>query len=233
MRVVYEDDELLVIDKPAGLVVHPSKNGPHSSVIGRVRLHLGHQDGRLVNRLDRETSGLVLVAQSASVARDLGRLFAAGVVEKRYLAVVHGRLTGSRVIDAPIGPDRNSPVAIRDCVRADGAAASTQVTGLGVLERDGWAFSVVDVRPRTGRKHQIRIHLAHAGHPIVGDKIYGPDETIYLRFVEDRMTTTDRCRLILEHQALAAVGLAFTWAGRAWRFEAPPGSELRAFAGLP
>jgi 23S rRNA pseudouridine1911/1915/1917 synthase len=218
IRVVHEDEALLVVDKPAGLVVHPSKDGPLSSLIGRVRLYLGHGEGRLVNRLDRETSGLVLVAKHDVAARELGRLFAAGAVEKRYQAVVHGTVAGVHTIDAPLGRDVGSPIAIRDTVRDDGAEARTDVTGLRLFARDGTAFSVVD--------------LAHAGHPIVGDKLYGPDPLIYLRFVESRMTAEDARAMILEYQALHAASLAFTWAGRDWQFEVPAGPELRSFAGL-
>jgi 23S rRNA pseudouridine1911/1915/1917 synthase len=195
-----------------------------SSLIGRVRLHLGSTEGRLVNRLDRETSGVVLVAKSGAVARDLGNLVAqSAVVEKKYWAIVHGHLRDARVvIDGPLGRDDRSQVAIKDCVREDGAAARTTVDVLKRLERDGEPLTWVDVTPATGRKHQIRIHLAHIGHPIVGDKIYGRDEMIYLRFVTNTLTDADRRALLMEHHALHARSLAFDWRGRRWTFEAPP-----------
>jgi 23S rRNA pseudouridine1911/1915/1917 synthase len=194
-----------------------------SSLIGRVRLHLGSTEGRLVNRLDRETSGVVLVAKSAGVARELGNLLAQStVIEKKYWAIVHGHLTDAHVvIDAPVGRDERSQVAIKDCVRENGAAARTTVDVLRRLERDGEPFTWVDVSPATGRKHQIRIHLAHIGHPVVGDKIYGLDELIYLRFVTNTLTDADRRALLVEHHALHARSLAFEWRGRHWTFEAP------------
>jgi 23S rRNA pseudouridine1911/1915/1917 synthase len=232
LDVIHEDDHLLVINKPAGLVAHPTKDGERSSVIGRVRLYLGHAEGRLVNRLDRETSGVLVVAKGAAVARDIGRLFADGAVDKRYLAIVHGLVPGPMRVDARLGRDEHSAVVIKDCVRSDGAAAETRFMPIRTVGPGPERFSLVEVRPRSGRKHQIRIHLAHAGHPIVGDKLYGPDERIYLRFVSRAMTTADRERLILRHQALHAHRLCFEWAGRAWRFDALPGEEFRAFAGL-
>jgi 23S rRNA pseudouridine1911/1915/1917 synthase len=194
-----------------------------SSLIGRVRLHLGTGEGRLVNRLDRETSGVVLVAKNSAVAGELGRLLArSGAVEKKYWAIVHGHLRDSQVVvDAPLGRDEDSQVAIKDCVRADGAAASTTVQVLERLERHGQPFTWVDVTPATGRKHQIRIHLAHIGHPIVGDKIYGRDELIYLRFVTNTLTDADQRELIVENHALHARSLAFEWRGHHWVFEAP------------
>lgn len=230
LAVVYEDEDLLVVDKPAGLVVHPSKDGEMSSLIGRVRLHLGHAEGRLVNRLDRETTGLVLVARHAQAASELGRLFAGGAVTKRYHAVVHGHLALDRQrIAAPLGRDEASLVAIKDCVRADGAAAETDVWRIRTFDRHGLPLSLVDVQPVTGRKHQIRIHLAHIGHPIVGDKIYGGDETCYLRLVAGHLTDDDRRRLLIEHHALHAGSLRFTWRGRDWSFEAPLDRRLADF----
>ena len=193
-----------------------------SSLIGRVRLHLGTAEGRLVNRLDRETSGVVLVAKNAAAARELGRLLAQpGAVEKKYWAIVHGHLRDSRmVIDAPLGRDEYSQVAIKDCVRDDGAPARTSVEVLERLDRNGMPFTWVDVTPATGRKHQIRIHLSHIGHPIVGDKIYGSDELIYLRFVTNALTEADRRELIVENHALHARAIALVWRGRNWVFEA-------------
>jgi 23S rRNA pseudouridine1911/1915/1917 synthase len=193
-----------------------------SSLIGRVRLHLGNTEGRLVNRLDRETSGVVLIAKGAAVARELGNLLAqSAVVEKKYWAIVHGHLQDPQVvIDAPLGPDDNSQVAIKDCVREDGAAARTVVDVLERLDRNGEPYTWVDVTPATGRKHQIRIHLAHIGYPIVGDKIYGRDELIYLRFVTNTLTDADRRTLIVEHHALHARSLSFEWRGRNRTFEA-------------
>lgn len=227
--ILHEDDHLLVVNKPADLVCHPTKHGPLSSLIARVRTHLGSDEGRLVNRLDRETSGVVLVAKGAAVAAELGRLVA-GPADKTYWAIVHGHLPGAELrIAAPLGKDLNSPVAIKDCVRDDGAAAETRIRVMRTFVRDDEPFSLLEVTPLTGRKHQIRIHLAHAGFPIVGDKLYGSDEQRYLRLVEGRLTDDDRRSLRMTSHALHARALAFNWRGREWMFEAEPGGEFSAF----
>jgi 23S rRNA pseudouridine1911/1915/1917 synthase len=233
-EVLHEDADLLVVNKPAGLVCHPTKADACSSLIGRVRLHLGEQaHAHLVNRLDRETSGIVLVAKSLEAARSLGRLWENRGVEKEYLAVVHGRVGEEHgLIDAPLGKDEQSRVAIKDCVRADGAPAQTEFWA----EQSNGAFTRLRVRPHTGRKHQIRIHLAHLGHPIVGDKLYGGDADLYLALVENRLTAGQRERLILPHHALHAGAVRFSWRGRAWQFQAQPESWLTQWAaatGLP
>jgi 23S rRNA pseudouridine1911/1915/1917 synthase len=222
-----------VVNKPAGLVCHPTKDGPLSSLIGRVRLHLGTSEGRLVNRLDRETSGVVLVAKGAEVAGELGRVIAgagAASADNLYWAIVEGHVIDRELrITAPLGKDVSSPVAVKDCVREDGATSETQVRTLRTFVRHGQPFTFVEVTPRTGRKHQIRIHLAHVGHPIVGDKLYGADEQRYLRLVEGRLTDEDRAALRLTFHALHAKALAFEWRGLPWRFEAEPDEAFQAF----
>jgi len=241
LAILHEDTELLVINKPADLVCHPSKDGELSSLIGRVRLHLG-ADARphLVNRLDRETSGVILVAKTDAAARELRRLWETRRVQKEYLAIVHGHVPEDRgTIDAPLGKDESSRVAIRDCVRPDGAPSQTdfEVIRRSDFRRDPpdsatppLPVTLLRVLPRTGRKHQIRIHLAHLGHPIVGDKIYGGDEDAYLALVERRLTAEQRARLILPYQALHAASLAFGWRSREWAFACEPEAWFSAFA---
>ena len=234
LDVVFSAANVLVVNKPAGLVCHPTKGDETSSLIGRVRLWCGHAEGRLVNRLDRETSGLVVIATSAEVARTLGALFSGHAVTKTYEGIVHGHpVWEETTIDAPIGPAVGSAVAIKGAVVPDGASAQTHVEVLARVERDGRPFTHVRVTPRTGRKHQIRIHLAWAGHPLVGDKIYGDDETRYLRFVVGAMTPEDVSALILPQHALHAGLLAWDWQGGRVTCAAPQPAMFQAFLGRP
>jgi len=263
-EIIFEDADLLVMNKPANLVCHPTKNGEDSSLIGRVRMYLNisppnsvcphpnplPSDGRggvlrahMVNRLDRETSGVVIIAKSASVAGELGKIWETRAVQKEYRALVHGHLNEEHgIINAALGKDENSSIAIKDCVRADGVPARTEywvehrfwmsVSELRQADQEKYSntcappalpFSLLKVQPHTGRKHQIRIHLAYHGHPIVGDKLYGGDEDLYLALVQDRLTQEQRIRLVLPNHALHASQIRFHWRSveRAYKANSP------------
>lgn len=242
-EVVYEDSELLVINKPAGLVCHPTKTDEYSSLISRVRLYLGAGgEPHLVNRLDRETSGITIIAKDQEVARRLRRLWENRQVRKAYLAIVHGRVgEAHQLIAARMGKDERSAVVIKDCVREDGVEAKTEFWLQSTFERlvplSGAAsvpkqFSLLKVVPYTGRKHQIRIHLAHLGYPIVGDKLYGGNEDLYLALVENRLTPEQWSQLILPYHALHAAEVAFDWGEQERVFRAQPEAWFKAFCSL-
>jgi len=232
VNVIHQDEELLIINKPADLVCHPTKAGAYSSLIGRVRLHLGPAARpHLVNRLDRETSGVVVVALQDNTARALRRVWETRQVEKEYLAIVCGHvLEDHGRINAKLGKDERSPVAIKDCVRPDGAEADTEFWVEKRFARAEGPFTLLKVVPHTGRKHQIRIHLAYMGHPIVGDKLYGGNEELYLALVEKRLTPEDRRSLLLPYHALHAAAVRFPWRDRLLRFAAAPEPWFLRFA---
>ena len=229
-QIIHEDDDLLVVNKPSDLVCHPTKTDEYSSLISRVRLHVGKDSHpHLVNRLDRETSGVTVVAKNDTAARELRRLWESREVQKDYLAIVEGNVSCQHgTIDTPLGKDLKSKVAIKDCARPNGAPAQTEYWVERRFERTPedasvtGRFTLLRVRPLTGRKHQIRIHLAHVGHPIVGDKLYGGDEDLYLALVESRLTEEQRKRLILPNHALHAARVQFLWRGSLHEFQAEP-----------
>jgi 23S rRNA pseudouridine1911/1915/1917 synthase len=191
-------------------------------LVGRLRLHL-NAPGHLINRLDRETSGLIVAARDAPTSAALRKVWQGGSVQKTYLAISHGHpAADAGAIDAPLGRDEACEVTIKDCVRSDGATALTTYRVIQRFTRPEGSFALLEVSPRTGRKHQIRIHLQHLGHPIVGDKLYGGDPSLYLNFVYDRLTPAQRAHLLLPFQALHASRLELPWRGHPWTFHAPP-----------
>ncbi len=179
-----------------------------------------------MNRLDRETSGLVLVARTPDAASALGKLVMRGGIEKEYLAVVWGHVMRDHgMIDAPLGrlgERAASAIHLKQGVAEWGRPARTEYW----VARRAPGFTLLRVRLHTGRLHQIRVHLAWAGHPVVGDKIYGPDERLYLEFVRGGWTPRLAERLLLDRHALHAHRVAFPWAPA-------DGGRVEAVSALP
>jgi 23S rRNA pseudouridine1911/1915/1917 synthase len=205
-RIIFEDEDVLVVDKPGGMVCHSAQRAEYGSLAEWLREH-GVEPPRMVNRLDRETSGLVVVAKNERAAKTLGKAVLRREIEKQYMAICWGEFEHERgTVDQPIGVSRTSVVYTKRVV--DGAAGKPSVTEFAVEKRLR-GFTVVRLTPRTGRAHQLRVHMAWLGHPIVGDKIYGPDETLYLQFIEKGVTDEMLDKLLLPRHALHAEHTAF------------------------
>jgi len=171
--ILYEDDDVMVVDKPAGLIVHTSESGkaePTVAAFGRAHGVVDEDQLRpgIVHRLDKDTSGVMVIAKNLAAKKELQRQFRSRSVRKTYTALVRGRLKESEaIVNLPIGRNRKRPVE-----RAVIAGGRTAVTHYRVVATYPGA-SLLDIDLQTGRTHQIRVHFSHIGHPVIGDNLYG------------------------------------------------------------
>lgn len=176
INIIYQDDDLAVVAKPSGMVVHPAAGNPDGTLVNALMAHLGGLSGiggetrpGIVHRIDKDTSGLLLVAKNDSSHVALAEQIRAHSLERAYLAVVYGRMPAERgFVDAPIGRHRTDRK--RMAVVPGGREARTEYE----VSRELRGASLLELRLTTGRTHQIRVHMAHIGHPVVGDPVYGP-----------------------------------------------------------
>ncbi len=236
-RILGETPDLLAIEKPPFLLVHPTKPGGPVTLWDRLRELLAYEIAgggqvSLINRLDRETSGIVLVAKHAAAARICAMAMERGEVAKEYLAVAVGWPENDAwSVEAPIlrrGEVEPSRIWLKRMVHPDGAPS---VTEFSVVERRRHPvhgpLSLIRCTPLTGRTHQIRVHLAHSGHPVVGDKVYGASEECFLEFIETGWTASLESRLWHPRHALHSCTLSVVFGEEKCTWRSPLPEDLR------
>ncbi|MFT4647660.1 MAG: 23S rRNA pseudouridine1911/1915/1917 synthase [Glaciecola sp.] len=235
VEILHLEAGVMVVDKPPQVPVHPSGRHTLDTMIQRVHAHCAREMAdelglapRLSHRLDRETSGVLLVGTRTQALRELRRQFEAHEVEKTYLALVCGEVPAKKgSIRWPIGSDHYSAVRLKMTVTEDGLSCRTDWR---VVKRFQ-GYTLVECDLHTGRQHQIRVHLAAMGHPIVGDKLYGPDEQLFIRAADETLTEADRVQLQMDRQALHHHRLVFTSPSGNHRVtvESPLASDIQVF----
>ena len=180
LSIVYEDDDVLVVNKPQGMVVHPSAGHPNHTLVNALMYHTKHLAASpegfrpgIVHRIDKDTSGLLMIAKNAAARLSLEEQLARKINKRLYLAIVHGNFTEKAgKIDAPIGRDHYHRQKM--AVVENGKKAVTHFTVIEQFQD----YSLIQCQLETGRTHQIRVHLAYIGHPVAGDPLYGPHHTL-------------------------------------------------------
>jgi len=225
--IIQEDDDLLIINKPGWLVCHPSKNGPMSSLVGVVSEHLNGGKIHLVARLDRETSGLIVFAKRPAIARKFQMAIQERNVKKDYIALLEGVFDETVHVDEPIARRRGGPVFVKSEVSYDRTSQTAVTDFVPLISKSG--YTLCRVIPETGRKHQIRVHAEHIKHKVVADKIYGPDETLYIDFIENGWTPRLEAALPIKRQALHCYRYEFNFPGESVSFAAPLQEDMASF----
>jgi 23S rRNA pseudouridine1911/1915/1917 synthase len=237
-RIIFENSAFLVFDKPAHLLIHPTKPDGTITLWHQLCQLLAFEIANggqvsVITRLDRETSGLVLVAKNRDTARDLHTLIEKQRLTKSYQAIVWGWPAPKEFeVNQPLlrqGTIAPSKIWLKQTVHPSGYPSRTRFKVLNRFDSRHGKFALLQCEPLTGRTHQIRVHLAFYDHPIVGDKIYGPKENCYLEFIETGWTPTLARQLLLDRHALHAKSLAFTLGSEEFRFDSPIPVDLSAF----
>jgi 23S rRNA pseudouridine1911/1915/1917 synthase len=239
-RIIGETPDLLLVDKPPGVLVHPSKPDGTRTLWDGLRDLLCYEIANggqvsLINRLDRETSGLVLIAKNSVSAREAAMAMQEGKIKKTYLTILCGHPKEQDFsVDAPIirqGEVAPTKIHLKRMIHPSGAWAKTNFRVLQKIENAYGLFAFVEAQPITGRTHQIRLHASHIGHPVVGDKIYGPSEDCYLEFIQTGWTPELESRLLQKRQALHSAGLQVLWRGEPLEWKSDLAEDLKMFAG--
>jgi 23S rRNA pseudouridine1911/1915/1917 synthase len=223
-RVVYEDDAILVIDKPGNLPVHPTGRYFFHTLLTQLRVKNGNevdqkQEFYIVHRIDRETSGLLVVGKTSEAAAGLVSQFEKRQTQKEYLAIVKGEIAeDSFAVDAPMSRDYRSEIRIKmgvaeldptgEPLYVPKSELLPALTNFEVVERVN-GFTILKCKPHTGRQHQIRVHLWHLGFPIAGDKLYGQEASLFLRSMNEIIELSFGEGLSLRRHALHAYRLEF------------------------
>jgi len=236
-RVIYEDEQLFVIDKPANLPVHPAGRYYFNTLLVHLKTRgfvdplRAEREYFLAHRIDKETSGVLVLAKEKEICAGLTAQFAARQTRKRYFAVVRGIPPEQFTVDAPLARAPRSKIELKMAVVPESQGGMNALTDFRRLEVAG-DFALVECFPKTGRQHQIRVHLDHVGHPLVGDKLYGMPEEDALYFFERELLTPERwARLLHPRHGLHAAGLGFEHpVTKKWmEFESPLPADLRGF----
>jgi 23S rRNA pseudouridine1911/1915/1917 synthase len=235
LPVLYEDDDLFAISKPSGVPVHPTARYHRNTVVKLLALARGGEHFTLAHRLDRETSGVLLLAKTRAADRGIKRQLEDRVsVDKRYIAIAWGAPDADDFrVDLPLELDASSRLRVRMRIAPEGRglAAATRFRVLGRARRGESSYTLLRCHLETGRQHQIRVHLAAVGCPVVGDKLYGPDPELFARGADQTLTESDRERLELDRHALHAEYIAFDHpiTGARLAIEAPLPFDLADF----
>ncbi len=189
----HEDDEFVVFDKPSGVLVHPQTKKTPYSLIDELKYQFG-RDANIAHRIDQETSGLVLCSKNKDSERKLKMMFQEREMQKKYLAMVHGEIKDEFIVDAPLLRSQAKSAFVRMVVKVheDGKKSITNFKPIKYYP--DLDMTMIECSPKTGRQHQIRVHLFHVKHPIVGDPIYGQSEEMIIKFLDRELSPQDRIK---------------------------------------
>jgi len=191
LKPSFLEKEFVVFDKPSGLLVHPQTKKTPYSLIDELKSQFG-MDANIAHRIDQETSGLLLCSRNKKSEREIKMMFQERDMKKKYLALVHGEFKNSMIVEEPLLRFQAESAFVRMVVKVDksGKASKTTFKPLEYFPKNN--MTLVECSPHTGRQHQIRVHLFHVKHPIVGDPIYGQSEKNIIKFLDRELSSQDR-----------------------------------------